>query len=817
MLGKTHFQNQNLVLKMGFFVNLYRIEVGKMKGNNEKKVIGHLARQDLNSVRLKKFCGILTIILSTALIIVVTLYFVQTQRFSIQDAEGRYQATFMDVNSKVVNKMKAMKNVEMGETRTLGTLNQGTYKITIRTMTESLLKLGRYPELKGKLPEMEKEVVVTDSYLEEVQSKAKIGDSIEIDLGDGKESYVIAGILPMQSTADTHSIYVSDKLIERKMPGALYSIYFKINDTQGWNEAGIKSEIDKIAQQLDVPKDSIVYSSYYFSLISQKSIQYISVILGVSLVIAIISSIVIYSIFFVSVLERIGKYGQMRTLGMTKKQIRKIIKIEGNVLTLKGCFWGCVFGGIIAYFIQPKGWYLVNTILISGMASAFVYFVVMLSLYKPAKIASAASPIEALRYFADTEVNINRKHSYKKITLWRLALLSVQRNKKKTFLTILSLGICGIVLMASSSYLNSIDPYNMAKKSMPNGEIKIELGTYGPQSYTSKQYFDLQKNNILNQELLKKLEDMQAVESIKQYKGTVCDITLPNGDTDIFVVDGIQSGDITNLKKFLVDGEIDFKKMQQKNGIVVSEASEWETLWDWEVKIGDTINILDSEGVPVKYEVVGIVENGADYGGYNMVYMPLSNMEELRKDVLNLTYQLSIKTTSDTNVSKTEDMIRKMFQNEMPIQFTTIDDVAASYKQRIDAYRKPVYGLVIFVGIFCIVNLLNMLFSNMATRKREYGMLQCVGLTDKQLSSIVVKEGILYSVGSISISLIFGTIFGIILCNVFSSFSVFGKVIYHFPFKEMTVYFSILIIVQMIFAYIIINFYKRESLIDRIK
>lgn len=360
MLGKTHFQNQNLVLKMGFFVNLYRIEVGKMKGNNEKKVIGHLARQDLNSVRLKKFCGILTIILSTALIIVVTLYFVQTQRFSIQDAEGRYQATFMDVNSKVVNKMKAMKNVEMGETRTLGTLNQGTYKITIRTMTESLLKLGRYPELKGKLPEMEKEVVVTDSYLEEVQSKAKIGDSIEIDLGDGKESYVIAGILPMQSTADTHSIYVSDKLIERKMPGALYSIYFKINDTQGWNEAGIKSEIDKIAQQLDVPKDSIVYSSYYFSLISQKSIQYISVILGVSLVIAIISSIVIYSIFFVSVLERIGKYGQMRTLGMTKKQIRKIIKIEGNVLTLKGCFWGCVFGGIIAYFIQPKGWYLVK-------------------------------------------------------------------------------------------------------------------------------------------------------------------------------------------------------------------------------------------------------------------------------------------------------------------------------------------------------------------------------------------------------------------------------------------------------------------------
>ena len=84
--------------------------------------------------------------------------------------------------------------------------------------------------------------------------------------------------------------------------------------------------------------------------------------------------------------------------------------------------------------------------------------------------------------------------------------------------------------------------------------------------------------------------------------------------------------------------------MQQKKwNCSFRKQSEWETLWDWEVKIGDTINILDSEGVPVKYEVVGIVENGADYGGYNMVYMPLSNMEELRKDVLNLTYQIEYK------------------------------------------------------------------------------------------------------------------------------------------------------------------------------
>lgn len=76
---------------------------------------------------------------------------------------------------------------------------------------------------------------------------------------------------------------------------------------------------------------------------------------------------------------------------------------------------------------------------------------------------------------------------------------------------------------------------------MPNGEIKLNL-EHTDHSLIRVNNILIYKNNILNQELLKKLEDMQAVESIKQYKGTVCDITLPNGDTDIFVVDGIQSG-----------------------------------------------------------------------------------------------------------------------------------------------------------------------------------------------------------------------------------------------------------------------------------
>lgn len=55
--------------------------------------------------------------------------------------------------------------------------------------------------------------------------------------------------------------------------------------------------------------------------------------------------------------------------------------------------------------------------------------------------------------------------------------------------------------MASSAYFNSIDPLAMARRSFPYGEIRLELGDYGPQAHNSEQYSELQ-NRICLQKIL---------------------------------------------------------------------------------------------------------------------------------------------------------------------------------------------------------------------------------------------------------------------------------------------------------------------------
>jgi len=50
---------------------------------------------------------------------------------------------------------------------------------------------------------------------------------------------------------------------------------------------------------------------------------------GLSIVVLIIGGIVIYSIFYLSVSSKVKEYAQLRTIGMSKKQIKKLIKFEG--------------------------------------------------------------------------------------------------------------------------------------------------------------------------------------------------------------------------------------------------------------------------------------------------------------------------------------------------------------------------------------------------------------------------------------------------------------------------------------------------------
>lgn len=403
---------------------------------------------------------------------------------------------------------------------------------------------------------------------------------------------------------------------------------------------------------------------------------------------------------------------------------------------------------------------------------------------------------------------------HRSLSAKNLAFLNFARNRKKTALTILSLGVCGILLMASSAYFNSIDPLAMARRSFPYGEIRLELGDYGPQAHNSEQYSELQKSNLLTEDFRESILDIDGVEEIKEYQGTVLNVRMPTGDIEPIVSDAYTPSSQKLLEQYLIDGTADLQELLNNNGIIIENGPQWKETFGWDAAIGDEL-LIEVGGQTLEVKVMGIVDANIPYGGYDTLFIPLEMLSKI-VPIDNLNYQFIV-DTDDSKWAAAKDEIQKIIPPTSSLYVSTLNDWVEAYNEKLLNYRMPVYIFIMFIGVFGIINLLNTLITNILTRKRELGVLQAVGLSSKQLSKMLLIEGLFYTLGVLLLSISCGTLIGYLLCTVFSAMSIFGKVSYHFPTVEMFSYFILMLAVQMLFSCFAIRQIKKQSLVDQIR
>ena len=78
-------------------------------------------------------------------------------------------------------------------------------------------------------------------------------------------------------------------------------------------------------------------------------------------------------------------------------------------------------------------------------------------------------------------------------------------------------------------------------------------------------------------------------------------------------------------------------------------------------------------------------------------------------------------------------------------------------------------ALSFIVGLIGILNFFNAILTGIITRKREFAMLQSIGMTGKQLKRMLVYEGLLYSLGSVACSLLLTLLTGPLSSKALSS------------------------------------------------
>lgn len=280
------------------------------------------------------------------------------------------------------------------------------------------------------------------------------------------------------------------------------------------------------------------------------------------------SGIVIYSIFYISVASSIRNYGQLRTIGTTKRQIKKMVYREGKLLAAIAIPIGLVIGNVIGYFLIPAGWYWLTTLCVTVGVGLFAFIIVMIAIHTPVKRAAAVSPLEALRY-SDYQGKMKESSVlHRKITPASLAKMNLSRQKAKSTLTILSLSLGGVLVVLISTMLVSYDGVAEARgRAFPVGEFNIQLNANQSWDTAGISLSGLQQKNFLNADFLNAVESIDGVTGIKHWYYTDAEYRV-NGNSGKWI-QGFCRDEQQNLEKERIAGTTDYDELVAGNGIVL--------------------------------------------------------------------------------------------------------------------------------------------------------------------------------------------------------------------------------------------------------
>ena len=145
------------------------------------------------------------------------------------------------------------------------------------------------------------------------------------------------------------------------------------------------------------------------------------------------------------------------------------------------------------------------------------------------------------------------------------------------------------------------------------------------------------------------------------------------------------------------------------------------------------------------------------------------------------------------------------------------DDAYRTADFGIGLMRDSLYALLFVDGIIGFMNMANTLITSIVTRKKELGILQALGMTTGQLGRMLQMEGLIFTVGTLLISLTLGNAAGYMLFLKCKNTGMIGLNDYHFPMAEILVMAGILLMLQIILSALMSRKFKKDSVVERIR
>ena len=787
--------------------------------NDTSAITKKLAKESLKSEKRRNFMIIIAISLAAFLMSMCGTLF-----FAFQESQNNmatFQASYDNLTEDKIEKLRHQPEIEMvASLYNLGEIKMPEgYSLYLAYMDDAACYIARnqFTLKDGTMPSKENEIAVDREMVNKYFSNTAIGDKISFQINGKSQDFVISGITESSTESQgNYSCYISKSFVENSSNynPAKYQSYVCFADADSTSKEILKERIASIGKEIGAD-----YSLSFLFFRENMGLSFENILTFVSLSVLVLFAgiTVIQSIFRISINEKIRNFGQLRTLGTTALQIKKMINYESRYLSWLGIPPGIVLGAIVGTVLGSNefssGFSPINIPFVMIGVSIICTLMVKLSVRKPLKIAATTSPIEAVRYIAYRNAPMQSRKHNKKISPYSLALLNLGRDKKKTASTLLSLIFGGLLLFISASAAVSNTPEQFVREKffVNGGSFRIYL--------SEESVGKNEANNSLNESLREELLNTKGIQKIIPLRDSVgmCHYSINGNVTEgmcDIISDQSTEGNFSFVEQHLIDGQM------PKNQFEVLLTDGYMELG---VTKGTPIKITNS-GEEIECIVSGFfdksfvgTENGTDAIDPANLIITQELAQQLFPNTENFAYSWEIITDKTYNDEIESAIQQKITSKEKGLSICIYNDVVEYMESSMNLLFGSLQMLSLLILLFGIINLINMTLSNHQARKQEISTLRSVGLSLKQLYRSLITEGLLYVLVSFGIVLLVGIPIAIPVSKAVGILFGMPNLSYQFPTMQIGGYLLILILLQLILSVWEIRDLKKRSLTEQMR
>ena len=837
-----------------------------------------LNKLTIKNLKLNKKRTIVTIIgimLSVALITAVASMYASGIKSLIKyetSIKGDFHTAFYNVPTSDIDKFVNNRNIEkLNITEGIGyakidSKNEDKPYAYLKGFTKDALNNLSVRLVKGRLPENTNEIVIPTHLKTNGRLDLKLNDSITLEVGkriDSKGSELSQSD-KYQNTAGEYLVETQTKtykivgIIERPAtnieyytaPGYTFITYMDSKNLSGnvdiyakFTKDGVKNwdktianilgvsqvlfrkvynqeiESEKLTEQL---KKTYMFdvNKYLIDLetnpISSTSIGDLGKVLAIVIVIIVFTSIFcIKNSFDISITEKIRQYGMLRSIGATKKQIKRNVFYEATILGLIGIPLGIILGCLATYILIIISNYYLTDVIQTGFKLELVFstyailvaiilgiITIYFSALKSATRASKVSEIDSIRNSANLKISSKKIKSPKYIKKLFgiggvISFKNLKRNKKKYRTTIISITVSTFVFIALYSFMELA--FQNVNNELKVSDFNISLSTNAINDYSYNKFLKtVNLSGIEDYAILRNSElSFTGSHSSKEYleyfgtknesdaEGHITIFAIGKKQYDKYIKSlGLNYDDIKD-KAILFDKQYITSYDKNNNKIT-------KNIRVYDFSKGDVITSTNNQ---LNLEIGAISSIEPDFLKWlSNSYLIISDemFDKIAKtNNLDIYYKAS-------NADKLQDELDSYLNGES----YNIDNKEENVRIMNNLFTLIaifLYGFIIVISLIGITNIFNTITTNMELRKQEFAMLKSIGMTSKEFKRMIRLESLFMGIKS----LLFGILIGITL-----SYLIYLSSDSDIPYKLPIV----AIIISILVVFILISLIMKYSL-----